>query len=246
MFDSCLHFKNNNLKQIEFQSKLLKKYKIKKFLCMYDHEKNDGDRKKFSTNLAKYKKFIHVPVLNENDCKQNFEKKFKNFKFLKINPRILNKRIENKNFYKKIFNKISRLKLTLLWCTFDGYNEKPCRIDQLNFLSEIIPNLKKNKIILMHGGGTNILRYYERFRFCENVFLDLSYTFNHFYNSNLIKDFHFLAENFDKRLILGSDFPSIEYETHYINTINFFKKYKISNSKKNNILFKNLEKIFNA
>ena len=101
MFDSCLHFKNNNLKQIEFQSKLLKKYKIKKFLCMYDHEKNDGDRKKFSTNLAKYKKFIHVPVLNENDCKQNFEKKFKNFKFLKINPRILNKRIENKNFYKK-------------------------------------------------------------------------------------------------------------------------------------------------
>tara|TARA_Y100000389_G_C17428038_1_gene500798 strand:- start:783 stop:1523 length:741 start_codon:yes stop_codon:yes gene_type:complete len=246
MFDSCLHFKNNSLKQIEIQSKLLKKYKIKKFLCMYDDEKNDEERKKFSINLVNYKKFIHVPVLNKNDCKHNFERKFKNFKFLKINPRILNIRIEKKNFYKKIFQKISSTKLILLWCTFDGYHNKPCKIDQLNFLSEIIPHLKKNKIILMHGGGTNILKYYERFRFCENVFLDLSYTFNHFYNSNLIKDFHFLVENFDRRLIIGSDFPSIKYEKHYANSMNFFKKYKISNFKKNNILFKNLDKMLDA
>lgn len=245
MFDSCFHFKNNSLKHIELQSKLLEKYKIKKSLCMYDNEKNEIERKKFSKNIINFKNLIHVPVLNKNDCKFNFKEKFKNFNFLKINPRVLNIRIENKNFYKKIFQKISSTKITLLWCTFDSYHNAPCKVDQLNFLCEIIPYLKKNKIILMHGGGTNILKYYERFRFCENIFLDLSYTFNHFYNSNLVKDFHFLIENFDKRIIIGSDFPSIKYEKHSSNLKKFFKKYKISNVKKNNILFNNLEKILN-
>ncbi len=246
MFDSCFHFKDNNLNLIRIQSKLLKKYKIKKSLCMYDNEKNDKERMKFSKNLIMYKNLIHVPTLNKNDCKYNLKKKLRNFNFLKVNPRILNIRIENKNFYKKIFRKISNTKIILLWCTFDGYYDKPCKVDQLNFLSELIPYLKNNKIILMHGGGTNILRYYERFRFCENVFLDLSYTFNHYYNSNLIKDFHFLATNFDKRLIIGSDYPSIKYEKHYANINNFFKKYKVSKKNRDNILFKNLEKLSNA
>ena len=48
MFDSCFHFKDNNLNLIRIQSKLLKKYKIKKSLCMYDNEKNDKERMKFS------------------------------------------------------------------------------------------------------------------------------------------------------------------------------------------------------
>jgi predicted TIM-barrel fold metal-dependent hydrolase len=213
---------------------------------MYDNENNDKERNKFIKNIANFKNLIHVPTLNKNDCKYNFEKKFKNFRFIKVNPRILNISIENKNFYKKIFKKISNTNLTLLWCTFDGYHNKPCKIDQLNFLSEIISHLKTNKIILMHGGGANILKYYERFRFCENVFLDLSYSFNHFYNSSLIKDFHFLMKNFDKRMTIGSDYPSIQYKKHHSNIINFFRKYKISKIKKRNVLYQNLEKILNA
>lgn len=245
MFDSCFHFKENSLKDIHFQSKLLKKHKIKKALCMYDFEKNDLKRKRFNDNLSEYKNLFHVPVLNNNDLKNKFFFKNINAKFLKINPRFINIRIENVNVYKKLFKKISKTNLTLLWCSLDSYVGKPCKINQLDFLSEIIPFLKKNKIIILHGGGTNILKYYERFRFCENVFLDLSYTFNHYYKTNLVNDFVFLANNFDKRIMIGSDYPTIDYKVHCSNLKNFFKTYRISKIKKNNIIFKNLEKISN-
>ncbi len=243
MFDSCYHFKDNSLNAIKIQSKLLDKYKVKKSLCMYDYEINNQEREIFSKNISKFKNLIHVPVLNRSDFKTSLKKKFKDYKFIKLNPRILNIRIENIKFYEKLFQKLSQTNLIILWCTFDSYENFPCKIDQLSFLSKIVTPLKKNKIILMHGGGTNILKYYEKFRFCENVYLDLSYTFDHFFNTNLINDVVFLLKKFDRRIILGSDYPTINYKVHINNINKIIKKYKIPKSKNNNFLFKNLNSL---
>ena len=95
----------------------------------------------------------------------------------------------------------------------------------------------------MHSGGPNILQYYEKFRFCENIFFDLSYTIAHYKNTSIEKDIIFLFQKFDKRLISGSDYPSIKIKLHWKNLIKIMKKSKISKIKKNNILYNNLNNI---
>lgn len=245
IIDSCFHFKTNSLKNIKHQLKILKKYKVKKALCMFDDEFNEIERQKFYKNISKYSEFTHVPILNKFDLKVDLGNRFKNYKIIKINPRILDIRIENKKFYINLFKKISETNLTLFWCTFDSYENIPCNIDQLNFLSQTIPYLKNNKIILLHGGGASILRYYERFRFCKNVFIDLSYTFNHFYHTSLYDDFVFLINNFDKRLTFGSDYPTINYAAYKTNLNNFFKNKDITDIKKQNVLYNNLNNLLN-
>ena len=54
----------------------------------------------------------------------------------------------------------------------------------------------------MHGRGTNILSFYERFRFKENIYLDLSYTLQHFIKTTLINDILFCIKNLDERIVL--------------------------------------------
>ena len=95
----------------------------------------------------------------------------------------------------------------------------------------------------MHAGGTNMLRFYERLRFKKNIIFDLSYTSQHFLESTLYKDIIFLINNFDQKIIFGSDYPSKKI----ILTNKFLQRVKkhLSKKKYENIIFKNLEKIIN-
>ena len=83
-------------------------------------------------------------------------------------------------------------------------------ISQIFFLNKILNNYSKTKLIIMHGGGSEILKYYENFRFLK-MFLDLSYTLCHFENSSLISDLQFLSEKFDRRVVVGSDYPCFKF-----------------------------------
>ena len=131
-----------------------------------------------------------------------------------------------------------------MWCTLDSwYNKISETNEQLDLLSNIINNTKKNKFILMHGGGPDLLKFYEKFRFNENVFLDLSYTLYHYRKTSLEKDIIFLFNKFDKRLVTGTDFPDIDLNDYYKNLNRLIKKSKISKKKLNNILYKNLNKL---
>ena len=128
-----------------------------------------------------------------------------------------------------------------MWCTLDSWLKKVSSSDeQLNLLSKIINNAKKNKFVLMHGGGPELLKYYEKFRFNENVYLDLSYTIYHYKKTSLEKDIIFLFNKFDKRLITGTDFPDINLKDYYKNLKKLILKSKVSKRKINNILFGNL------
>ena len=98
-----------------------------------------------------------------------------------MHPRFLNKKInKNFNFYKKIFSYCEKNKINIFLCTFFGWKNEVLVSNELDLISRLANLLKKSKLILMHGGGTNILSFYERFRFKENIYLDLSYTLQHF------------------------------------------------------------------
>ena len=60
--------------------------------------------------------------------------------------------------------------------------------------------------VLLHGGGTWLPHVAEAIRDCPNAFLDLSFTLN---RGNLGSEIRHLVHTFDRRLVLGSDFPEI-------------------------------------
>ena len=165
------------------------------------------------------------------------------YNFIKFHPRNLSLKIGS-NFYVKAFKILNKTKLNIMWCTFDGWSTKKIsETNQIDFLSRLINLIDNNKIILMHSGGPNILKYYEKFRFVENVYFDLSYTLSHYVNTSIENDIIFLFKNFDKRIVCGTDFPTFSFEKHQIILKKILKKSKISKNKFLNITYRNLNKI---
>ena len=64
--------------------------------------------------------------------------------------------------------------------------------------------------ILLHGGGSQILAVSEVVAVHANLVLDLSFTIHRFSGSSVDDDLRFLMRTFDRRMVVGSDFP--EYE----------------------------------
>lgn len=65
-------------------------------------------------------------------------------------------------------------------------------------------------IILLHGGGSQVLAVSEVVAAHANLVLDLSFTIHRFAGSSVDDDLRFLMRTFDRRMVVGSDFP--EYE----------------------------------
>ena len=245
MFDSNIHVQNNSFDNLKLISNKIKANNITRALCMFDNEKKFIDRKLFYDNCLKTNTLIPVATIrNTKNLKNEIENINKiGFKFIKFHPRNLNIKIGNE-FYTKAFRLIKKTKLNIMWCTFDGWSTtKISEMNQLDFLSKLTNIVDNNKIILMHAGGPNILKFYEKFRFSENIFFDLSYTITHYENTSIEKDIIFLMNKFDKRILLGCDYPAIKLKK-YLDSLNrVLKKAKIKDSKIKNILNNNLRYI---
>ena len=247
MIDSCLHLKKKDFRHIKYISNKIKSHKIKKAFCYFDYQTTNKDREIFFENCSKFNNVIPVTFLkkrkNMNEEINSIIKK--NYKFVKIHPRFLNIRLSNQKFYLKTFRLLAKTNLKIIWCTFDGWEKTANEINQLDFLANLIKLIPKKKIILMHGGGPNLLKYYEKFRFINNVFLDLSYTLIHFKNTSLEKDMIFLTNNFDKRIIFGSDYPCFSLKEYIRCFQRLIKNSKINKKKIYNLKYGNLENIIN-
>jgi len=136
------------------------------------------------------------------------------YRHIKLHPRLLNKPIGNNfDYYDQIFAWSALHGIVVFLCTYNSWGvENLASEDPMHTLGRLIANNPTGKYVLLHGGSTNILRYYEHFRNIENVFLDLSYTLIHFYQTSLFNDLKFLANRFDKRLLVGSDYPEFSHD----------------------------------
>jgi predicted TIM-barrel fold metal-dependent hydrolase len=68
----------------------------------------------------------------------------------------------------------------------------------------------QTNIILLHGGGSQVLAVSEVVAAHSNLVLDVSFTIHRFSGSSVDDDLRFLMRTFDRRMVVGSDFP--EYE----------------------------------
>jgi predicted TIM-barrel fold metal-dependent hydrolase len=79
--------------------------------------------------------------------------------------------------------------------------------DMIDALAVAAP---QTKIVLLHGGGSQVLAVSEVVAAHPNLVLDLSFTIHRFAGSSVDDDLRFLMRTFDRRMVVGSDFP--EYE----------------------------------
>ena len=79
-------------------------------------------------------------------------------------------------------------------------------IDSIRYIAERFSPLR---FMLLHGGGSQALAFYEAFASLPNVRLDLSYSLTRYSQTSVSRDHRFLVERFDRRTVFGSDFPEV-------------------------------------
>ena len=158
----------------------------------------------------------------------------------KIHPRFIDlKEIDLLNILEYMINQ----NLSIQICTY-GYtnNGNQIYLHKDEFWEKFIKlakNARRNSIMLMHMGGTDLMKVHNYIRHSAAFIGDLSMTYLKYRTSSISDDIGFLLKNFDKRICIGSDFP--EYKPSEI--INFVKedsdKLFISKEKIDNFLFEN-------
>ncbi len=74
-------------------------------------------------------------------------------------------------------------------------------------VDELAARCPRTRIVLLHGGGAQLLAMSEVVAAHPNLFLDLSFTLLRYEGSSLDADLRFLLHALDRRIVVGSDFP---------------------------------------
>jgi hypothetical protein len=98
--------------------------------------------------------------------------------------------------------------MAVFYCTY-GFAPAAQRLppDPLPALAEALAAAPGLRLVLLHGGGVDLLRHAEFVRANPGLLLDLSFTLMKYAGSSIDLDIGFLARSFDQRLCLGSDYP---------------------------------------
>ena len=163
-----------------------------------------------------------------------------NVKIFKIHPRFIDlEEIDLINILEFMINQ----NLSIQLCTY-GYtnNGEQMYLHKDEFWEKFIKlakNARKSSIMLMHMGGTDLMKVHNYIRHSEAFIGDLSMTYLKYRPSSISDDIGFLLNNFDQRICIGSDFP--EYRPSEILKIvkKDIDKYSVPESKICNFLFNN-------
>ena len=103
--------------------------------------------------------------------------------------------------------------LPVLYCT---YRHAPAPSypteDPFFVLVRALQRAPEARVMLMHGGDVQLLRYSELVRFNESLLLDLSFTMMKYRGSSLDADLAYLFRKFDRRICIGTDHPEFSHE----------------------------------
>lgn len=166
------------------------------------------------------------------------------FAGIKIHPRISNLDYEH-NQIRNIIHECGNHQLVVLYCTYAhcSLNQYPAK-DPLYYLIDFLRGNDHTKVILMHGGDVQLLKYAELVRFNSNLLLDLSMTIMKYKGSSVDDDIRFLFSQFDRRICIGTDHPEYTHEQIRKRFEQFCSDTNISEEKMSNIAHRNLEYFF--
>lgn len=109
------------------------------------------------------------------------------------------------------------------------------------YFFNLAQKFSRTQIVIMHGGGTQIMQVAEICRDLHNVFFDLSMTLSKYRNTSVSQDIAWLCGHYDRRIFWGSDFP----ETSPKQALEDFHATvgNIAEEKKENILGNNIGRL---
>ena len=160
---------------------------------------------------------------------------------LKIHPRLQNIQPKSK-IVQKVILLAREINKPLIIDTYMQSSKLPLKnLDPyvFDYLAKKNPDIN---FILAHSCWPKLLDAYYIAKSNDNVYLDLSLFGKVADGTYLLKDFCFLLNNLDEKVIFGSDFPEVNL-CRYTELWNGLMKH-INNGKKNRILFKNAYEIF--
>ena len=201
----------------------------------YSHES-------FIKECNKYNMLIPIAGFNLNTTKSPKEEiayiKQLGYKGIKIHPRFSSVDLENNNL-DQIFNLAADCGMIVFYCTYNYCDLKNySTVDPFYSLVKILKKIPEAKVILIHGGDVQLLRYAELVRFNSNLLLDLSLTIMKYKDSSVDQDIQFLFNSFDERICIGTDHPEYSHAA-LRERFDYFSK-NITKEKKENIAYKNL------
>jgi predicted TIM-barrel fold metal-dependent hydrolase len=165
------------------------------------------------------------------------------FNGIKIHPRFSCVSLEkHREQIAEVFRCAAEKELVVFLCTYypSVIKEFPEK-DPFYSLVSILKIAPETKVVLLHGGDVNLLRYAELVRFNQNLLLDLSYTLFKYQGSSLDLDIQYLFRTLDQKLCIGTDWP--EYNLADLRQRFEFFAQDISDEKRENIGFRNILKL---
>lgn len=130
------------------------------------------------------------------------------YKAVKVHPRFGGPDFGSDEFL-RLADRASASSMTLFVCTYP-FGPAASRLGD-HILSDLEVSLAEHqalRLVLLHSGGPDLLRYAEFARANRNqVLLDLSLTLMKYAGSSIDLDIAFVTAQFDQRISFGSDYP---------------------------------------
>tara|TARA_Y100000768_G_scaffold385611_1_gene372080 strand:+ start:6554 stop:7327 length:774 start_codon:yes stop_codon:yes gene_type:complete len=159
---------------------------------------------------------------------------------IKIHPRFSNVDfLDNRKELVKCFRVCADIDFPIFLCTF-----YQCKIENYQstdphyLITSILKESPTTKVLMVHGGVHDLMKYCDLARFNENILIDLSLVMMKYPSSSIDHDIKFLFNNFDRKISIGSDYP--EYGLKEVKDRFEFFSIGISSEKKENIANKNI------
>jgi predicted TIM-barrel fold metal-dependent hydrolase len=160
------------------------------------------------------------------------------YRAIKLHPRLCGMSVRDARFA-QVLQACASAQVVVFHCTYQfGTDGSLHPIDPLPALMDAVANAPNLKMVLLHGGGIEILRYSEAVRSNPNLLLDLSLTLTRYKRSSVDLDIAHLFNTFDQRMCLGSDFP--EYTPSEIRDRFELLASGLSQTKRDNIGWRNI------
>jgi predicted TIM-barrel fold metal-dependent hydrolase len=170
----------------------------------YDHEA-------YIKRCLSFPELVPVAGVHPQAKPEEFEQiKKLGFKAVKVHFRLSQVPLSS-DLLANVFKSASEHGLPVFYCSYmhSALENYPTE-DPFFTLVKALKTAPEAKVLLLHGGDVNVLRYGELVRFNPNLLLDLSFTILKFRGSSLDLDLKFLFSKLDRRICIGSDHPEFD------------------------------------
>ena len=165
----------------------------------------------FAERCKKYPELVPVagvtPKAVGHIDKELDEIKELGYRGIKLHPRYSNFSYTDERLV-DTFQAAARRSLPVFICTyFHTTVERYPEVDPLYCIAKILKASPETRVVFVHGGCVELMRWMQLARHNPNVLLDISLTMMRYRGSALDLDLRFLFSSFHDRTCMGTDYP---------------------------------------